>query len=68
MSSEREARICTRERRDGTVEISTYDPQTGREVRTGLTCKNTIAEVDKSVQQIADIFKKSGARVSTKEL
>ncbi len=67
MSKEPEARIINRQRSDGKVEISMYDPSTGRECRTGLTT-STPQETEQQNQKLAKQFRQAGNRVGFKQI
>lgn len=66
MADQPETRIVTRDRTDGTTEISVYIPGTGREHRTGL--KVPRGQADAHCQKIAETLKRAGNRVNHKNL
>ena len=66
MSEPAEARICTRDRRDGFVEISVWSPSERREIRTGM--RVFANDVDKNIRKIKETLERAGHRVTFSEL
>ncbi len=66
MADQPETRLVTRERPDGQVEISVYDPRSGREIRTGQVASR--ARADEECRKVAEALKRAGNRVSHKQL
>lgn len=62
MTKDREVRIILRPRPDGSAEISVYDPQTGREDRTGMVARADA--VDKEVRGLKTTLERAGSRVT----
>lgn len=62
-----EGKMIVRRRADGSSEVSLLDPKTGRESRTGWTGKDD-RETRQHLEQLAEIVKGSGSRVSVREV
>ncbi len=66
MSDPLRAKIVTKPRRDGSVEILTHCPQTGRDIATGLKVKK--GEVEKTVKELKQNLERAGNRVEVREM
>lgn len=63
-----EARIIVRRRPDRKAELSVYDPQKGKETRTGMTVGPGDDLIDAEVLRMKRLLERAGNRVTVKEM